>query len=95
MKFTDIFSAKEFTEVVTEHSSEIVQAVTEATGGGPVNISVPADGKGLRVKVSVLPAHVRKVPSTLRVAHKGAKYYLLTEPTGDYQKMEPQAPPSV
>jgi hypothetical protein len=69
--------------VLAEHADDLLRRLNI----GPVNLSLPVDGKGDRIKVSVLPGKETSVPENVEVELDGRHLLVKLQGVGDYQKM--------
>jgi hypothetical protein len=69
-------------QIMRQHSLELEQRL----GGIPVQLSVPVDGKGIRIKVSVPPGYRSQVPRFVTFTLEGESYVIPLEVEEDYQE---------
>ncbi len=55
----------------------------------PIQLSIPVDGQGVRVKVSVPPGYRSRIPETVTFTLDGKPQVISLEAEEDYQDYEP------
>lgn len=72
-------------DILRQHSLEFERRLAVA----PLQLSVPTDGKGARIKVSVKPGQLPNLPKSIEFALRGDIVEVLLEASDDYQDYHP------
>ncbi|HID78410.1 MAG TPA: hypothetical protein EYP56_20765 [Planctomycetaceae bacterium] len=78
-------TADQLREILEEHSLQLQRQL----GLTRVQFSLPADGKGLRIKVSVPAGEEAPIPSRMEFSLHGHQVEVPLERSEDYQPYEP------
>ena len=84
---TKVANARELMKILNERSSSLVTLLSSSVS--PIQLSMPTDGKGARIRVSVHPQDVAKVPKSAELTIEGENIEVPLEASGDYQDYEP------
>lgn len=76
-------SAKDLQRVMTEHPEDILENIPLEH----VQLSIPVDGKGLRVCASVEKGHAIEVPRVVAISVNGRAVEVDVEPVENYEEM--------
>ena len=80
-------TVKEILFILSNYSLDLVKQIHT----DPVQLSLPTDGKGIRIKVSVLPGQKDQVPEMIRFSLNDDTLILPLEAAEDYQQYEPHS----
>jgi hypothetical protein len=72
-------------KILREGSLEIASRL----GAGPVQLSMPTDGRGPRIKVSVTKGHAAELPAQISMNVGGRRVEVPLEVVEDYQNYAP------
>ena len=78
----------EMRHILKVHSIKLMTLLGVSTA--PCSISMPVDGKGARIKFSVLPGDVGKIPPKIIFSHHGEKLEIPLSVEGDFEPVKPQ-----
>ena len=81
-----VANAHQLMKILNERSLSLVKHLSSSVS--PVQLSMPTDGKGARIKVSVHPQDVEKVPKSTELTIEGENIEVPLEASGDYQDYE-------
>lgn len=78
-------SAGDVLRILRMYSTELISTLKLPRA----HLSLPTDGKGVRIRLSVLPEDVSRVPPSIQVSLDGRLLTVPLEAVGDYQDFEP------
>lgn len=81
-----VANARELMKILSSQSALLIELLSSRVF--PLQLSIPTDGKGARIKVSVQPQDVAKVPESTELTIEGKNLEVPLEASGDYQDYE-------
>jgi hypothetical protein len=78
-------NAREILHILNQYPLLLIKTLSSMAIGSSVQLSMPTDGKGARIKVSVPPEDVAKVPKSTVITVEGEEIKIPLEASGDYQ----------